>query len=141
MVNITEFKMERIMARNISFWHTKEQFTSETKTVTRRLGWKNLKPGDLLMGCEKVQGIKKGELKRLGLIRVLDVRQERLCDITDEDVVKEGFPDMTREEFISFFVAHMDCKQGAYSEVTRIEYEYLGEVETRKYLDQKNLLG
>ena len=36
--------------RNISFALTKQQFLDRTKTVTRRLGWKNLEVGTLL--CE-----------------------------------------------------------------------------------------
>jgi len=73
------------MPRNISFALTTEQFKSRTKTVTRRLGWwedkkrrRIIRAGDLLMGCEKCQGIEKGGLVRLGLIQVVDVRRERL---------------------------------------------------------------
>lgn len=113
------------MPRNISFMLTKEQFVNKTKTVTRRLGWKFLKRGDILMGCEQCQGIKKGGLKRLGLIRVVDARSEHLRDITDDDVVREGFPEMDRVEFIKFFITEMKPKLGALQPVTRIEFEYL----------------
>jgi hypothetical protein len=84
--------------RNMSFIHTQEQFRNRTKTVTRRCGWLNLKPGELVRGVEKGQGLKKGEkIKPLGLIRVLDVRREplrRMVDDTDygfQEVAKEGF--------------------------------------------------
>jgi hypothetical protein len=49
--------------RNISFSITRFQFCDRTKTVTRRLGWAKLKPGDVLMGVEKAMGLKKGESK------------------------------------------------------------------------------
>lgn len=38
------------------------------------------------MGVEKAQGIKKGELKRLGEVRIVSVRRERLSAITTKDV-------------------------------------------------------
>ena len=44
--------------RNISFMLTTQQFRNRTKTVTRRMGWWNLKPGDILMGVEKRQDSK-----------------------------------------------------------------------------------
>ncbi len=65
------------MPRNMSFSMTTAQFRARTKTVTRRLGWWNLKPGDVIMGVEKAMGLKKGEkVKRLGRIRI--VRCSRL---------------------------------------------------------------
>ena len=58
------------MPRNMSFALTTEQFLNRTKTVTRRKGWRFLKPGDVVMGCKKCMGLKPGEqLERLGLIR------------------------------------------------------------------------
>jgi len=36
------------MPRNMSFSMTTQAVLDETKTVTRRLGWDFLKPGDLL---------------------------------------------------------------------------------------------
>lgn len=111
------------MPRNISFSLTTKQFRNRSKTVTRRIGWKHIKPGDVLMGCEKCQGIKKGELVRLGLIRVVSVRCEPLNVITPSDVVKEGFPDKNVSWFIGMFLKHT----GGHSdlEVTRIEFEYI----------------
>lgn len=112
------------MPRNISFMLTTEQFLNKTKTVTRRLGWKNLKAGDVLMGCEKCQGIKPGGLVRLGLIRVVSVRSEELRSITDEDVEREGFPGKDRAWFCEFFQKHMGIADWGVK-VNRIEFEYL----------------
>lgn len=88
------------------------------------MGWAFLKPGDLLMGCEKCQGLGKGgKIVRLGLIRVVSVRFEALRSITADDVIREGFPEMARQEFIEFFCKASGCERSQC--VTRIEFEYL----------------
>ena len=43
--------------RNISFSMTTEQVRRREKTVTRRLGWSDLKPGTILQAVEKAQGL------------------------------------------------------------------------------------
>lgn len=114
------------MPRNISFALTTEQFLNRTKTVTRRLGWKNIKAGDVLMGCEKCMGLRPGEkLTRLGLIRVVSARREPLCAITTDDVAREGFPGKTPWWFVEMFVREMKPKTLHLAVVTRIEFEYL----------------
>ncbi len=118
------------MPRNISFSLTTEQFKNKSKTVTRRIGWLFLKPGDLVMGCKKCMGLKPGEkLERLGLIRIKSVRREPLSAITDDDVTLEGYPDKTAKDFMCMFVIKM--KISPKQMITRIEYEYLqsGEIE------------
>ena len=78
------------------------------------------------MACEKCMGLGiGGKIKKLGLIRVLSVRREPLANITQEDVVREGFPDMTRGEFIRFFLSKMKTRLGQLEPVTRIEFEYV----------------
>lgn len=110
--------------RNMSFALTTEQFKSQIKTVTRRLGWRFLKAGDLLCGCVKCMGLKPGEtIERLGVIRVKSVRRERLKDITHMDVIREGFPGMPKANFIMMFCQHMGGNPSQY--VTRIEFEYV----------------
>jgi hypothetical protein len=109
--------------RNISFSATKEQFRARTKTVTRRMGWSFLGPGNMLMGVEKAQGLKKGEkVKKLGAVRVVSARREPLNAITQGDVIAEGFPNMTPDEFIAFFCQFNGCMPDA--TVTRIEFSY-----------------
>lgn len=108
----------------MSFALTTRQFRDRSKTVTRRRGWLFLKAGDELMGVVKGMGLKKGEHPEpLGPIRVVSVRRERLDEITAEDVIAEGYPEMTPKEF----VAHYLKNQGglATQEVTRIEFAYL----------------
>lgn len=113
-----------MMPRNMSFTLTIEQFKNRTKTVTRRKGWKFLKPGDLIMGCVKCMGLKSGEkIERLGMIRIVSVRREPLYHIHALDLLSEGFDNLSRVEFIDMFCAEMG---GTHEQiVTRIEYEYL----------------
>ena len=110
--------------RNMSFSMTTYQFRARRKTVTRRFGWWFLKPGEVVMGVEKSQGLKKGEnVVRLGPFRVLSTRAEPLNAITRAELRLEGFPDMTP----AAFVAMMSGRSGKPPDapVNRIEYEYL----------------
>lgn len=112
------------MPRNMSFMLTTEQIRNRTKTVTRRLGWWFLKPGDILNACEKCQGLKKGEkIKRICQIRVVSVGKEELDQITQDDIIKEGFPELTPARFLYMFCMEMKCNPGV--EVNRIEFEYV----------------
>ena len=115
------------MPRNISFAMTTEQVKAKTKTVTRRIAWWTLKPGTLLQPVEKGMGLKKGEkaVKIGGLIRVVSARKEPLNAITKEDIIREGFPEMSRDEFMAFFDKGHPCQRGIYMPVMRIEFEYL----------------
>lgn len=59
--------------------------------------------------------------RRGGLLRVLSVRREPLGEITQDDVRREGFPDLTPEEFIALY-----CAPGPpepHRIVTRIEFK------------------
>ena len=114
------------MPRLMSFALTREQILDRSKTVTRRLGWEFLKPGDRLTACAKVMGRKKGEpLDRLAELRVVSVWRERLDLIDAPEVAMEGFPDMPPEEFVRMFCDSMGC--AAYADVTRIEFEYVAD--------------
>ena len=127
------------MPRNMSFMLTTQQIRDRTKTVTRRLKWTHVKPGDILNACVKCQGIKKGEkVQRLCQIRVTDVRREALDKIDDTtdipwsyaitEVTKEGFPSMSGCEFVTMFCENMKCDSS--TEVTRIEFVYVKDGET-----------
>jgi hypothetical protein len=108
----------------MSFALTTEQFKNKTKTVTRRFGWLFVQPGDIVCGVEKAMGFKKGEkMKRLGLIRIVSTRREPLHEITKEDCIKEGFPEMEPEDFIEMLCNHSRCSRN--DSVTRIEFEYV----------------
>ena len=108
----------------MSFMLTTEQVRQQTKTVTRRLGWKHLKVGDELNACVKCMGLKQGEkIERIAKIRVVNVRREMLWDITPEDVAREGFSGRSPEWFMDMFMREMGVPLSA--EVTRIEFEYI----------------
>lgn len=103
---------------------TEQAVMERRKTVTRRRGWRFLRPGDRLTLCRKVMGRKPGEpLVRLAEVEVVDVRREPLLWVSADDVAREGFPDWTWPEFVRFFVAHMGGP--SWQEVTRIEWRYL----------------
>lgn len=126
------------MPRNISFMLTTPQFLDGSKDVTRRIGWLHIKAGDILCGVEKSQGLGKGgKIKRLGMIKVVDVRREPLREMTDcrvygwEESRREGFPDMTPEQFVTFFCkSHKHCTPD--SIVTRIEFERVPSLPTEQ---------
>lgn len=110
--------------RNMSFFLTTVQYRNRTKTVTRRLGWAHLKPGEQFMGVVKGQGIPKGgTVERLHASECVSNRQERLDAITQEDVLREGFPHMTPEGFVTMFCKHNGCEPR--QTVNRIEFKHL----------------
>lgn len=113
------------MPRLMSVAFTEDAVRSHTKTVTRRKGWTFLAPGDRITLCRKVMGRKKGEpLVRIADVTVLSVRREPLERITEQDLVREGFPGMNREEFMRrYFVEAQGIQPGDL--VTRIEWVYL----------------
>lgn len=116
------------MPRNISFALTTPQFLDGSKDVTRRMGWRNLRAGDILMAVEKSQGLGKGgKIKRLGLIKVLDARRELLNEMCAnlaygaKEVAREGFPGRDETDFVLWFADSHGCEPDAM--VTRIEFE------------------
>ncbi len=113
-----------MMARNMSFAMTIDQFRNRSKKVTRRFGWWFLKPGDVVQGVERAMGLKKGEkINRLGLIEIVSTRAEPLNTITPQDVVLEGFPGWTPEDFVQMLTAHYKIAPDVV--VNRIEFRYL----------------
>lgn len=131
--------------RNMSFALTTEQVRARQKTVTRRLGWTFLKPGDRIRAVVKCQGLKKGEkVEPLAVLRVVDVRREPLRRLLDEigygfrECEREGFPNASPPAFVAFFCGshrwptlYMDGHVHEPSrpctpddEVTRIEFVY-----------------
>ncbi|NIP90235.1 MAG: ASCH domain-containing protein, partial [Gammaproteobacteria bacterium] len=92
----------------MSFSLTERQLLDGSKSVTRRLGWRNLKPGDHVLAVRKAMGLRKGEKQHvLCEIEVLDVRREPLDAMKDEDCAREGFPHMRAPQFVAMFCLHM----------------------------------
>lgn len=141
------------MTRLMSVSHTEAQVVAGTKTVTRRLGWQQLKAGDHLMLCRKVMGRRRrcsrdhpvGDLidsivgpacyecqgtgyvteplVKLREVVVVSAFREPLDIITRSDVAAEGFPEWTPEQFVDFFCLTFKVKPDRL--VTRIEWRYL----------------
>jgi hypothetical protein len=103
---------------------TEEAVRAGRKTVTRRLGWRMLTPGDRITLCRKVMGRRPGEpLVRICEVEILSVRREPLHAVTAADVDREGFTGQTPAQFIAFFCHHMRVRPD--TEVTRIRWRYL----------------
>jgi len=116
--------------RNISFSLTERQFLDHSKDVTRRLGFRDAKPGELLRAIRKGMGLKKGEkVEPLGLIRIVSVVVEPLNRMTeepiygDEECRREGYPEKTPAQFVKLFCQAQNCKPE--TEITRIQFEHV----------------
>lgn len=93
--------------RNMSFFMTTEQIQNRTKTVTRRLGWWFLKPGDKVRAVRKAMGLRRGEkVEPLAEIEILSARAEPLNAITKNDCIKEGFPNFEPCDFVNMLCRH-----------------------------------
>lgn len=121
--------------RNMSFALTTAQIMEGTKTVTRRLGWLHVKPGQLLRPVRKCMGLRLGE--RIDVlrdpIRLVDVRREPLRRMLDDveygfaECALEGFGEHPDYKWPSAFVAmfcatHRGCTPDTV--VTRLQFEY-----------------
>jgi hypothetical protein len=116
--------------RLISFSLTTPQIRRRVKTVTRRTGWKTLRPGARLQAVEQAMGLRKGQtVTRLAVIEVTEVSHEPLRRMVDEpaygrtECVAEGFPHLTPAEFVAMFCAsHKGCTPDTV--ITRIGFRY-----------------
>lgn len=128
----------RPVSRLMSVSHTEQAVVERRKTVTRRLGWTFLKPGDRLTLCRKVMGRRPGEpLVRLAEVEVVGVRRERLSSMDRHDVALEGVPlgvftttpheaactECQAVSWVGWFARAMGTKVDGW--VTRIEWRYL----------------
>lgn len=121
--------------KNMSFFLTTRQVREGTKTVTRRLGWAFLKPGDRVMAVVKGQGIPKGgRIERIRLIEIVSNRPEALWklaldpDYGREEAIREGFPEMDGLEFMEFFIRHHTSRRKTVDRNTkpqRLEFRYV----------------
>lgn len=121
------------MPKRMSCAITTEAVRNRTKTVTRRHEdtWTTLKSGDRLTLIEKGMGLPKGT-KQVVLAEVVIVsnRVEPLWDITDDDVIAEGFPDFTATDFIDMWCTSHHISFDSQADamrylVRRIEWRYL----------------
>jgi len=115
------------MPRKMSCFKTIDAVRRRDKTVTRRIGWWFLNPGDIVDLVEKAQGLKKGEkMVHLATVEIVSTRAEELCTITWRDVAREGFRGYGPEWFVDMFMQLNDCSvDGPLTVVNRIEWRYL----------------
>ncbi|NES64394.1 MAG: hypothetical protein F6K24_03540 [Okeania sp. SIO2D1] len=88
----------------ISFAKTLPEFLANKKTCTRRQ-WKprhvkKFNCGDLVVALDRDR---RAHGKQIGLIRLTAIYQEQLSNMPDSDVAAEGFPELSKEEFIEQF--------------------------------------
>lgn len=143
------------MARLMAVSLTEQAVVDRRKTVTRRLGWQFLRPGQHLTLCRKVMGRRRGDgtvepIVRLATVEVIDVRSEPLNAITLDDIEAEGVPwetwgtwcdpqiiasnlepddweRMCRHLWVRWFCRAQRVNPD--TDVTRIEWRYIGETE------------
>jgi hypothetical protein len=121
--------------RNMSFALTTTQIMKGTKTVTRRLGWLDVKPGQQLRPVRKCMGLRRGEKLEVlrGPLSIVSVRREPLRLMLDDaaygrsECALEGFgshPDYQWPyHFVQMFCGtHKGCTPETM--ITRIEFEY-----------------
>ena len=116
--------------RRMSCSLTVDQVLARTKTVTRRRfdTWLGLKPGDHLTLIEKGMGLAKGEKQVvLDVVEIVSSFLVPLWPMTRAEVDAEGFPDLTPDEFVDFWlVSHgLDGADPQLTTVRRIEWRYL----------------
>ncbi len=104
----------------MNFALTPGPIRAKTKTVTRRLDWSHLKPGDVLDAVLPVAGSEETQVVRR--IAVTSTRTERLSEITPEEVKREGLS-CSPEEFVAMMAGHYQIARDAL--INRIEFEYL----------------
>ena len=107
---------------------------SRAKTETRRLGFWNetldvprLNIGEVCWSVEKTQGLKRGEkVQRVWPIVITGVFREPLENITQEAVIREGFPHLTTPQFVKMF-QEIHKGKGITPEtlVTVIQFDYV----------------
>jgi hypothetical protein len=116
---------------NMSFALTRPQVEDESKTVTRRLGWRKASVGQVVQPVLKCQGLRAGEkVTKIGRrLRLVDVRRESLGLLLDDphgygrrEVDAEGFPDRSVTWFVEMFCKANKC--GQRDTVTRIQFAY-----------------
>jgi hypothetical protein len=113
----------------MSFALTREQIRRRTKTVTRRVGWDFLKPGDLVQAVEQAQGLPRGsKVRKLAVLRVERVDDESLTEFlarpdAQAECVREGFTSTSPAEFAALLLRLHGG--GPSRRFRRIEFSYV----------------
>jgi len=91
----------------------------------------------MILRCvDRIMGFEKGEGPTcLGFVKIVKVWRERLDAITQEDVIREGFPDWTPKQFVWFVCREVNAKP--WTIVTVIEFRYLEAVKVEVKTGQR----
>lgn len=108
----------------LDFPYTKKYIKNRVQTVTRRIKCPSMQPGDLFTACEKFKDNEPCFILLHHQLRVVSKQEEKLCDISQRDVYKEGFPHVTVAEYLDLFKRRHKCKDEQI--VIRIEFEHIG---------------
>ncbi len=112
------------MAKHMSFSKTIEQMERRTKSETMRMGWEDLKRGDVLIAVEKAQGLQKGEtVVKIVPIIIKSNTPTIVMDVSPENCINEGFPEYSPSDFIAMFCELNKCKP--FDDVNRIGFDYI----------------
>lgn len=129
--------------RRMSFNMTQQAMRDRRKTVTRRLGWKFLKPGDRLLAVDRIR-VPKDQAEVFGVIEIVDVRTEPLERMIIEqraygepECILEGFPPGMPDlplgygalDFVSDFCRANGCAPDQI--VRRIEFRFVEDSEVQ----------
>lgn len=104
------------------------QVRARTKTVTRRQlhTWRHLAVGEHLTLVERSRGLPSGAKQVvLGDVEIVDISIVELDDMTQAEVMSEGFPDWNVESFTRFWRATHGLPEEGGVLVRRIEWRYL----------------
>jgi hypothetical protein len=112
--------------RRMSFPDTAAEVRERLQTVTRRPGWRFLKPGDLILAVEPRPGARAREIAVLRIRRVSVEPLSRLAKATyaEDELPREGLPCWSRDHFLARFLRRHRLKS-VDVDVTRIEFEYV----------------
>jgi hypothetical protein len=112
--------------RRMSFPDTAAEVRERLQTVTRRPGWRFLKPGDLILAVEPRSGAAAREIALLRIRRVSVEPLSRLLEATyaEDELPREGLPCWSRDHFLATFLRRHRLKS-IEVDVTRIEFEYV----------------
>jgi hypothetical protein len=120
--------------RRMAFPDSASEVRERLQTVTRRPGWRFLKPNDLIQAIEFVSnetGTGGGSIAReLAVLRVRSVRVEPLSRLVtdatyaEDELPREGRPCWSRDHFIATFLRRHRLSHVSV-DVTRIEFEYV----------------
>jgi hypothetical protein len=122
--------------RRMAFPDTASEVRERMQTVTRRPGWRFLKPGDLVLAIDSRPhghaASAGAAAHELAVLRIRDVRVEPLSRLAgdatyaEDELPREGLPCWSTDHFIATFLRRHRLKS-ADVDITRIEFEHVEE--------------